>query len=290
MKFSDAMEDFLYEKAIGTAEATQRYYAERLRYFQRDTGIQELHEFTPRLVARYFHTNRHLAPATIDNYWRGLSVFANWCYRRKLLNENPFDALPKPKRTRAERPSHFTREQVRAIVMEAKRSRNSKWLLALVMILLDTGVRIGEAANLLVPDVDWDKKLLVVNGKTGSREVPFSGKTKFALSTYVRKHRRALPSELHVFVNTRGVPQPAGRMSENLRRLAQRAGVEGPKLGAHTYRHTFAINYIKNGGDAYSLQRILGHTTMKMTSIYTRMNSEDLRLLHARHSPLRSLL
>ena len=107
---------------------------------------------------------------------------------------------------------------------------------------------------------------------------------------FFMQHRRAPAKEQHVFVTNEGNAFSGQRMSLNLGRIAQRAGVVGPKLGAHTYRHTFASNYIKNGDDPFTLQQILGHTTMVMTSVYVFMNKTDLKHVHARFSPLKSLL
>lgn len=290
MRFIDAVEEFMLEKAVATSEQTQRWYRERLDYFVRGTGIEELVEFTPGLITRYLHANRHLAWATIDNYRRALSVFANWCYRRKFLVENPFDVLPKLKKTREHRPTTFTVAHIHAILDVARVSRFKERDVALVLTLLDTGIRIGEAANLELQDIDWEANLLHVDGKTGERDVPFSGKTKHALRIYIQRKRRAEGPERHVFVTHDGVALSAEQLSKHVSRLSKRAGVQGPKLGPHTFRHTFAHFYLMNGGDALSLQRMLGHTTTFMTATYARMQSTSLRALHAKHSPVKNLL
>lgn len=289
MKYSEAVEEFLLEKAIETAEATQRYYRERLDLFQRDTGIEVLAELTPATVTRFLHGKRHLARASIENYRRAISVFAGWCYRRKYIDANPFEVLPKPRRGRNERPSTFTKEQLQSIITEAKSTRNAPRDTALVYMLLDTGIRIGEAAGLELSDIDWDDNLLLVDGKTGRRDVPFSKKTRFTLHTYVRRHRRAQPLEQRVFLTFDGRPLEAEQLSKHMRRIAVRAGVKGPKLGPHTFRHTFAHLYLLSGGDSLSLMRLMGHTTTFMTASYARLESSSLRQLHARHSPVKNL-
>ena len=120
--------------------------------------------------------------------------------------------------------------------------------------------------------------------------MPFSGKTKHALHKYVNRVRRADVSERRVFVTGDGAALTPDRIGMNLRRLAKRAGVSGPKLGPHTYRHTCAVNYIMAGGDAFTLSRLLGHSDIKTTSAYVRMNNVDLRRMHARHSPVKNML
>lgn len=290
MDYQEALDEFLLEKEIDTAPATQTFYRDNLTAFQEGSGIVHLEDFTPKTITTYVHSKKHLAPASIESIRRALSVFSNWLYRRRYIEENPFHVLPKPKRVINHRPSYFTKPQVQAIYSEARRSQNSKRDKALFLLLLDTGIRIGEAANLEVQDIDWRNKSIHVNGKTGPRDVPISTKTAYALRTYINQHRRARPREHHVFLTRAGKPQSGMHLSGHLRRLAQRAGIKGPKLGAHTYRHTFAVHYLKNGGDAFSLQRILGHTTMLMTSVYTRMTNDDLKSLHELHSPTKHLL
>lgn len=289
MRFTEAVEEFMLEKAIETSERTQTWYRERLQHFRRNTGITELDELTPGTITRYLHAYRHHARASVQNYRRALAVFANWCYRRKLLDDNPFEVLPPPKRQRNERPSVFTQAQVHAILREAKRGIRKERDAALILVLLDTGIRIGEAANLELDDIEWNDKMLRVHGKTGERDVPFCGRTKHALNLYVHRKRRAEPSERHVFVTHQGSPLSAQQLGQHVRRMAKRAGVTGPKLGPHTFRHTFSHYYLINGGDALSLQRLLGHTTPFMTANYARMQSTSLRLLHAKHSPVHNL-
>lgn len=290
MRFSEAVEEFLFEKAIDTTQATQAYYRNCLRYFQDATGIEHLGEFTPTAITRYLHSKRDLARASVANYRRGLAVFARWCYRRKLVDEDPFDVLPRQRRDRNERPSTFTKEQVLAILAEAKAGQNAERDTALILTLLDTGIRVGEVSNLLLQDIDWKQSVLTVSGKTGERDVPISGKTKHALRKYVERARRAPISEHHVFVTREGAALTPDRIGMNLRRLAKRAGVTGPKLGPHTYRHTCAVNYIMAGGDAFTLSRLLGHSDIKTTAVYVRMSNADIKRMHARHSPVLNML
>ena len=258
---------------------------------QREMGIKNIDEFNEVLVRQFFKKKSHLAKAAAENYRRSFVVFSRFLYLRKILDSNPMEFVrPIEKKKDKQRPPTFTAEQVKAILAEAKRGRMAVRDTALIMILLDSGIRIGEAANLELDKVDWQGRSMLVDGKTGEREVPLTGQARYNLRRYVEQHRRAPAKEQHVFVTNEGNAFSGQRMSLNLRRFAQRAEVVGPKLGAHTYRHTFASNYIKNGGDPFTLQQILGHTTMAMTSVYVYMNKTDLRHVHARFSPLKSLL
>ena len=65
-----------------------------------------------------------------------------------------------------------------------------------------------------------------------------------------------------------------------------KAGIKGVRPSPHTLRHTFATQYILNGGDAFSLQKILGHSTLDMVRVYVDMASSNVALQHKKFSPM----
>jgi integrase/recombinase XerD len=71
-----------------------------------------------------------------------------------------------------------------------------------------------------------------------------------------------------------------------LKRYGAAAGIQGVRVPPHTLRHTFATQYILNGGDAFSLQQILGHSTLEMVMIYVRLANRDVALQHKKYSPV----
>jgi len=173
------------------------------------------------------------------------------------------------------------------MLQQARARRNPLRDEALLTVLLDTGLRIGEVAGLCLRDIDWQQGWLKVDGKTGPRAVPFGKKTRRALRLYIERERRARsPQEQCVFLGSRGgQPLTAESGSQAITRLARAAHVKASKVGPHTFRHTFALEFIRAGGDAFSLQRLLGHSTLDMTRRYVNLAQTDLRAAHMRFSP-----
>lgn len=146
----------------------------------------------------------------------------------------------------------------------------------MVALLLDTGVRLGELASLTWAGVG--KGSVTVSGKTGMRTVPISQRTQEMLV--------GLGNIESLWVGRKG-PLSYDGVHIALRRLVRRAGVSGKKQGPHTFRHTFATEYLRGGGSLWTLQRILGHTSITVTQAYLHLVHDDLAVGHETFSPLR---
>jgi len=116
------------------------------------------------------------------------------------------------------------------------------------------------------------------------RSVPFSPRTGQAIWKYITANNAdRLPDEA-IFQNQQNRPLNRDRLLKILRVIGDRAGISN--VHPHRFRHTFAVNYLRNGGDPWSLQRMLGHETMEMVSRYLRIAQADLDASHRRASPV----
>lgn len=283
---SEALADFYAEQEYkGNRPATLLYYRKSFTRFLADTGITHLSQLTPSVVRGWLLEHRGLSPNTLATYDRALRVFTGWLHRRGYLAASPMAELPKPRGRRVEVDT-FTADEVRAM-LEVARSRYQPLRdTALLILLLDTGLRIGEATGLHLRDVSWAEGWLAVDGKSGERTVPFGRKAKAALKRYVDRGRfAASPAVTEVFVSARGTALSVNAASHRVIKLAKLAGVRSSKRGPHTFRHTFAVEFIRAGGDAFNLQRMLGHTTLEMTRRYVHLAAGDTRAAHARFAP-----
>lgn len=159
-----------------------------------------------------------------------------------------------------------------------ERPRNT----AIIYVLLDTGIRASELTGLTLSGLE--NNFLRVFGK-GSKErrVPI---TPYAMQKVVAYLDTRPPGKRNtpVFLSEDNLPMTRDGLLKMLVRLGNRAGVRN--VHPHKFRHTFAINYLLNGGDPYSLQAILGHSTMDMVKRYLFLTSKDVSAIHARASPL----
>jgi integrase/recombinase XerD len=155
---------------------------------------------------------------------------------------------------------------------------------AILLMLLDTGLRASELCTMKLFQVDQRNQRVQVMGK-GMRErsVPFSARTAQALWRYLASHGE-MPADDPVFTTSSGRAIDRNQLGNRLEIIGDRAGVSD--VHPHRFRHTFAVQYLRNGGDPYTLQRLLGHSTLEMVRVYLSLAQIDLDKAHKRASPV----
>ncbi|MFC1929056.1 tyrosine-type recombinase/integrase [Chloroflexota bacterium] len=227
-----------------------------------------------------------LSSATIHGHVRTLRAFFNWLVVEGLAQDNPAKDLKPPKVTKKV-VSTLSDEEIGAILNTFSISPSDARNQTLFMILLDTGLRIGELVNLKMDDVHMDEGYLKVMGK-GKKEriVPIGKFVQVELLHYIEKVRpQPYGSDCgKLFLSRGGKPITVNTVKLVFSRLARSSGVN--RLHAHLCRHTFAINYLLNGGDIFSLREILGHTTLEMVNHYLHFTSSQITAQHHKYSPM----
>jgi len=174
----------------------------------------------------------------------------------------------------------FTTEQVEQMLAKCNSGFTGRRLRAILLVLVDCGLRASELCALQLDDLSWDTRVMRVMGKGSSeRVVPFGEVTRDALQAYVRR-RGILPGQESLFVTCYGDPLDRHDLHKFVRCQAQRAGVAGVRCSPHTFRSTLAVMYLRNGGDAFSLQRTLGHSSLEMTRRYSALAETDVMARH----------
>ena len=206
---------------------------------------------------------------------RVLRQFFGWCNRE-------FD-FPNPMRRVARLPKRRTwprvlsRQEIDAVWRDCETLRSR----ALVALVLDTGLRLGEIAAMHRSDLG--EFSLRVTGKIGARQVPVSPGLLPLL--------QVVGDERHFWVSERtGRPLASPGVKQAYERILHRPGLTGPKLGPHTLRHTFGTEYCRLGGNVRVLQSILGHRKLETTMIYVHLAGQAESEDHAKHSPFKRLI
>lgn len=158
-----------------------------------------------------------------------------------------------------------------------------------MILLLDTGLRLSEVSGLRMDNINFNENYIKVMGK-GAKEriVPLQRKLKKLLKDYL-VHRGSEPDHDFVFVTIDNEPASNRGIQERIEIISKKAGVTELRTSPHTWRHTFAKLYILNGGDPFSLKRILGHSSWEMVHRYVNMFGTEVNSQHRKASPLENL-
>jgi site-specific recombinase XerD len=230
---------------------------------------------------------RQVTSTTVNGYFRALRTFFNWLEREELVIENPFKNLKPPKIDKKVIQALSPAEIDRLFKLCSGKSTLDVRNKAILSVFLDTGLRISELANLTIDDVNVDNaSLLIRHGKGGKQRVVRIGvKAQKALWKYITLYRKGNSNRL--FQNRSGESMGVLGIKILIKRLGDRAKV---KVHPHKLRHTFAISFLRAGGDVFSLQYLLGHSTLQMTQRYLQsLNANDAANAHKKFSPLDNL-
>ena len=164
--------------------------------------------------------------------------------------------------------------------------------MTVITVLLDTGLRVSELTGLTLKDIRLVDGVLKVSGK-GRRErlVPIGKTSQRLLWNYITRHRPepARPRCDLAFLTKDGLPLTKNRIQKMMAKYGREAGICGVRCSPHTLRHTGAIMFLRNGGDIFSLQRLLGHSSLEMTRHYCELADVDVKRTHSMASPVDNL-
>ena len=181
----------------------------------------------------------------------------------------------------------FTPQQIRLLIAWKPKQFCQRRLHLLTLILLDTGCRITEALTLRVGEIDVANLLITLDGKgRKQRIVPFSCELRKSIFRYISDYKRK--PELLLLASRNETLLGRRVMLRDVKRLCKRLGFQPPARTLHSFRHTFALNYLRKGGSEFRLQKVLGHSSLEMTRRYANLVTEDLQAVHERVSLLAS--
>ena len=297
MTLKDACESFRSRcMALNLVDGSLAWYDHILRdlvQFLEAKDIREIGAIQPPHLRDFlsYLRQRGQSSQTVSRTFGALRCAFRFWRREGIVAANPMDLVERPRRER-----HLIRplspDQAAKLIDQPDTSTFAGIRdRAMIMLMLDSGLRVSEVITLEAERIDWMSCSLTVMGKgRKERTVPFSAKTCQALLEYSRLRAQKGVQVPEFFVGRTRKPIERTKVRRLIVQYGKKAKIEGVRMSPHTLRHTFAVFYIRNGGDSFSLQEILGHSTLEMTKQYVNLGRRDVAEQHKKFSPMETLL
>ena len=309
MLLSQAIENLIVAtRAAGRSRETVVAYRRKLRPLLAFLGDVPVEAITTHDLRRYvvsqadqtslyadhlMHDERpgRLSPYTIAGRVRALKRLFNWLVEEGAIETSPARRIVTPRPGRRE-PKAATMEDIAALLATAKsNSPADRRDRAIILLLADTGCRVGGLCDLEMSDANLDTRLVMLTEKgIKTRLVPLSDTVAAALQAWLEARPQDRGPWLFVGLTARAKDRltPSG-VAQMLKRRARLAGVTG-RVNPHAFRHFFAREFLLAGGNLATLADLLGHSNIEVTkSSYAIFAIEDLREAHRRYSPVTRL-
>ena len=228
---------------------------------------------------------------TINNYIRNIKVFYNYLYKNSYINNNPVSRIKEIKCARKV-VGFINNENFNRLLRVFDLSKFHEYRDYIVaQLIFDTGMRLGETLQIQENNIDYINRtiLLPAENTKGKKDryVFFSEEMLKQLRRWLKYKDRYRQSE-YIFCTNKGKPLNVTNYETNFKKYGVRIGLE--EIHPHMLRNNFAKRFLMQGGDIYTLSRILGHSSVKVTEeAYLDLDTDDLRTNYQRFSPLANL-
>jgi integrase/recombinase XerD len=292
----EMFERFLVAKrAEALAKRTLEDYQTHFGYFYEfidgDIKAEDITADLLREYLSYMIHDRGLKPMTVNLRVRTIRAFMRFCFTEGYIKD-PVHEKFKPIKTPDDTIQALTPSEMKVLLLVIDESYYAGYRdKIMIYALLDTMVRISELIAIKRENVDLKAgsiQLEALDTKTRkARNVPLSSQTIKLLAEYIVE-TSDFDSE-YLFLTNDGRQMSANTFRRNMQEYGEKAQIKNKRVSPHTLRHTGALFYIMNGGDPFSLQKILGHSDMSMVRKYIQMTDNDVKRQHNAFSPLNRL-
>lgn len=289
----EAFEEFIQEKeARNLAQDTLDNYATTLKVFMRTCGFDELtttDEVTLSHVYKWTNSMKLEGKkiSSINHYLRDLRAFLRWCMDADRAYINPPFKIQMME-GQEEQLKLFSDEELELLLEKPRRSDSfvdwRTW--AITNWVLGTGNRAATICDIRISDISFSKKEIIL-GHTKNKKaqiIPLSSSLEVVLKEYIRMWRKEADANSYLFCNVGEEKLSTNALKHAFARFCKSRGVE--RTNIHGLRHNFAKGWVKNNGNMFVLQKILGHSSLNMTRKYIRLFNEDIKEDFDKFSPL----
>ena len=289
----DLLKNFLIYLSVekGLSKNTTESYSLDLTKFQefllfRDKGFAsfskvDIIDFIERLKDESYSIS------SVCRFISSIKCLCKYLMIQNLIQEDPSETLQAPRRW--ERlPKALSISDVRSF-LESSSSLNKPTMIrdcVMLELLYSSGLRVSELVSLRLEDIHLDAGFLRVLGK-GSKEriIPVNTRAIEKLKLYISRQRPEILKKRYssyLFITGRGGPMTRQRFWQTIKALGRKSGIE---LSPHTLRHSFATHLLEGGADLRSVQKMLGHSDISTTQIYTKVTTDRIKKVYAKHHP-----
>lgn len=294
MKTSKTMKEFfddfiIAKKAQGLADKTIKSYQSQIGAVSNHLDVNvPIEDITKSDLEKMVTSmrNSNLAANSISTYVRILRVFLSWCNEEGITNLNmkPYKAEETVKETYSD--SELQKLLKKPNLRKCNFAEYRSWVI--VNLLLNNGCRAATIRNIQNQDVDLDNQVIYLRHTKNKKVqvIPLCSELCSIIREYMRV--RGGNDDEYLFPNESGEQLKEYALSNSIARYNKRRGVQ--KTSIHSFRHTFARKYLVDcGGNAFTLQRLLGHSTLDMTKHYCAIFDADIVKNYDNFSPLAQL-
>lgn len=296
-QFFEIHDKFLNDKRVeGVSQRTIDDYIKHLKFFKTylegekrlDTDHWCISKELFKEYLAYMVIEKQYKPCTVNLRVSTMKCYLNWLYTNGYTHEN-YSLVIKKVRNPEDTISPLTKEEVRKMLSAPDRNTYAGLRDFTIMILiLDTAIRIQELCNTLITDIDFKNKILMVRGTVAKsrkfRELPLSKQSIILLKQLIEIATEN--NSDYIFMSSQTSKQlDYNVVIKNFEKYGKRTGIS-KRCTPHIFRHTYAVNAVRSGMSVFLLQKMMGHSTMMTTRKYIKLETEDLKDAHNKYSNL----
>ena len=291
---------FVAAHARRLSRHTLRDYDTTFRRFEEFLGRDPpLAEIDAGDIRAFLGSLDHLTAKTLLNYHTGLAALWTWATKEGIAGQHIVRRVERPKPEKREI-APYSLSDIKAMLEACDRSRDyirpgkrrcnhsrptALRDRAIILLLVDTGMRASELCDLRLQHLDLKNRTLLLMGKGDKeRSVRISPRTAQAIWRYLATRDDTGIPKAYLFPTRDGFRLSRHSLRRMLKRTGDRAGVR--RVNVHRFRHTFAIQLLRSGGNIFALKRMLGHSSLEMVDVYLDIAQADVEAAHDEASPV----
>ncbi|WP_051236189.1 tyrosine-type recombinase/integrase [Paenibacillus pinihumi] len=234
-------------------------------------------------------TEETLSTQTLISRLSTLRTLFNWLAANNYLEPNPMSGIKMPKKDEVEKATYTDDNFLQLLKAPDEETYAGYRDKVLMMTLGDGGFRIHELLLLMTEYLDVKGRCIYLpasmNKNRKPRWVPLSADTIRNLVNLINETKQYFDTA-YIFVSNYGEPLKADNFRKRLKKYAKIAGVDPGIVFPHQFRSYFCTSYLLNGGDPFTLRKIVAHSRIETTQRYVRMNQDNIRDQHTKFSPV----